>query len=139
MAEVMFRRLVAEKLGCTAEELDQRGISIASAGIAAMSGQRPSCESVKIMQEKGLSLEDHAAQPFSDQLVRHADIILTMTGSHRQAIVRRWPEAASRVQTLRPDGGDIGDRIGSSEAVYRQCAEQIEAAARQRVETMEFV
>ncbi len=139
MAEVLFRRLVAKKLGCRPEELDQRGVSIASAGLAAMPGQGASFESAKIMQEKGLPLDDHAAQPFSDKLVQHADIILTMTNSHRQAIVRRWPEAASRVQTLRPDGGDIDDPIGSPEAVYRQCAEQIEAASRQRVDAMEFI
>ena len=34
MAEVMMRQLVAEKLGCSAEELDDRGVLIASAGIA---------------------------------------------------------------------------------------------------------
>ena len=41
MAEVLMRRLVAEKLGCRVEELDQRGVLIASAGIAARTGSGP--------------------------------------------------------------------------------------------------
>ena len=139
MAEAIFRRLVVEKLNCNEAELDQRGVCIMSAGLAALPGQGPSCESVKIMKELGLSLAGHAAQPFSDKLVRHADLLMTMTRGHRQAIVERWPEAAARTHTLRTDGGDVEDPIGSPEAVYRQCAEQIEAAARERVKEIEFV
>ena len=40
------------------------------------------------MQEQGLDLSPHEAQPLTDQLVRHADLILTMTAGHAQAIIQ---------------------------------------------------
>lgn len=133
-----MRQLVAEKLGCSAEELDDRGVLIASAGIAAAPGCRPSAESVDVMKEKSLGLANHASQPLTEKLVRHADVILTMTGAHRHAILRRWPDAASRTQTLCPDARDISDPIGGPASVYRECAEQIESALRERVNELEF-
>ncbi len=138
MAEVMMRSLVAEKLGCSAEELDQRGILIASAGIAAAPGCAPSAEAVVVMKEKSLCLANHASQPLTEKLVRHADVIFTMTGGHRQAILRRWPEAAARTQTLLPNSGDISDPIGGPLSLYQSCAEQVEIALRARMEEIEL-
>lgn len=138
MAEVIMRRLAAEKLGCTTEQLDQRGVLVASAGIAAAPGSGPTAEAVAVMKEKSLCLADHVSQPLTEKLVRHADVILTMTGGHRQAILRRWPDAAPRTHTLRPDGRDVGDPIGSPVAVYRDCAEQIECALKERINEMEL-
>lgn len=138
MAEVLMRQLVAEKLGCKAEELDQQGVLIASAGIAAAPGCGPSPEAVVVMEEKSLQLANHASQPLTEKLVRHADLILTMTGGHRQAIIRRWPEAATRTQTLETDSRDVSDPIGGPISVYRECAAQIEQALRSRVAKLDF-
>ena len=138
MAEIMMRRIIAEKLGCSMEELEQQAVIVASAGIAAAPGCGPSPEAVAVMEEKTLDLSNHASQPLTGKLVRHADLILTMTSGHRQAILRRWPDAATRTQTLRPDGSDINDPIGGPVSVYRECAEQIEGALRSRVGEIEF-
>lgn len=138
MAEVMMRKLAAEKLNCSADEMEQKGVLVASAGIAAAPGCAPSAEAVVVMEEKSLDLATHASQPLTEKLVRHADVILTLTNGHRQAILRRWPDAASRTQTLRPDGGDISDPIGGPVTIYRECAEQIESALRERIEQLEL-
>jgi len=138
MAEVMMRKFVAKKLGCSEAELDQRGVIIASAGIAAVAGCGPSAEAVEVMKEKGLDLAKHESQPLTEKLVRHADVIMTMTSGHCRALLRRWPEASSRIHTLNPDGEDIHDPIGGSTAVYRQCAEQLEDALQQRAEEIDF-
>jgi protein-tyrosine-phosphatase len=79
------------------------------------------------MGERGLDLTRHEAQPVTDQLVRHSDLIVTMTLSHRQAIVERWPEAAERTVLLLPGKGDIPDPIGQTLGAYRECAEEIAA------------
>ena len=63
-----------------------------SAGIAAAPGCPPTSEAVQVMREQGLDLSRHEAQPLTEQLVRHADLILAMTQSHLQSIVERWPE-----------------------------------------------
>lgn len=138
MAEVIMRQLVAEKLGCSAAELDQKGAIVASAGIAAAPGCGPSHEAVVVMKEKGIDLSKHASQPLTDKLVRHADVILTMTEGHRSAILNRWPDAAVRLHTLRPDGKDIQDPIGGSTNVYRECAQEVQSALQQRVEEIDF-
>ena len=77
------------------------------------------------MQKNNLDLTGHSAQPVSEQMVRHADLILTMTRGHREALLSQWPEAASRTEVLRLDGKDVADPIGGSVAEYERCAEQI--------------
>jgi protein-tyrosine phosphatase len=88
------------------------------------------------MKELGLTLDDHESQPLTEQLVRHADAILTMTAAHRHAIVSHWPEASARTQMLRCDEGDVSDPIGGSMQVYRRCALQIEAELQRRLDEL---
>ena len=138
MAEVIGRKLAAEALGCAESELEDRGVLIMSAGIAAMPGSRPSAEAVEVMAQCGLNLEGHVAQPLSPRLARHADLILTMTGGHRHAVVTQWPETADRVHLLRTDHQDIADPIGGSLEVYQQCAKQIEDQLRERISALDL-
>lgn len=128
MAERLFRAKLAEHFGCAAHELEARGVSVKSAGIAAFPGGAASREAVEILAERGIDLSDHCSQPLTERLVRHADLILTMTGSHRQAVVSQWPEAAARTFLLRPDQRDISDPIGQPPAAYAACAREIEAS-----------
>jgi protein-tyrosine phosphatase len=126
MAERLMRRRVADKLGCDPEELEQQGVMVLSAGIAAMAGGRASCEAVEVVQEMGIALGDHESQPLSDRLVRFADLILTMTRGHREAILAQWPSAAPRVKLLCRDEMDVTDPIGGSRDMYRRCAQRID-------------
>jgi protein-tyrosine phosphatase len=138
MGELLLKKLIAEKLGCTLDDLEQRGVVVASAGVAATPGCTASAEAIAVMNELGFDLSKHESQPLSDKLVRQADMILTMTASHRQAILRRWPEASSRTLTLSPTAEDISDPVGGTVALYRECADQIEVALRKRIETVDF-
>ena len=125
MAEVICRRLIAQQFGCTDEQLEDNGVMIMSAGIAAAPGSRPSPQAVEVMAQSDISLDGHVAQPLSERLAKHADVIWTMTNGHRHAIVAQWPDAARRVDVLRTDQLDISDPIGGSLEVYRSCANQI--------------
>ena len=125
MGEVIGRRLLAEKIGCADNQIDEHGVLISSAGIAAMAGGQASPQGIEVMQKVNLDLTGHSAQPVSEQMVRHADLILTMTRGHREALLSQWPEAASRTEVLRLDGKDVADPIGGSVAEYQRCAEQI--------------
>jgi protein-tyrosine phosphatase len=138
LAEAIMRRLLAEKFGCSADEVEQRGVVVASAGVAAAAGCGPAAEAVEVAKEGGMELTQHESQPLTDKLVRHADVIYTLTGSHRQAILRRWPDAAGHVHLLRVDGGDVHDPIGGPVGVYRECAQQIESELRRRIEELDF-
>jgi len=136
MAELLMRNHLAKLLKCDLEELEERGVIVASAGIAAAAGSPPSAEAVQVMKAQGLDLSQHEAQPLTDPLVRHADLILTMTGGHRQAIAGRWPEAAERTRLLLPDQTDVPDPIGGTMEAYRRCGQQIEAAVGQHADAI---
>jgi tRNA threonylcarbamoyl adenosine modification protein (Sua5/YciO/YrdC/YwlC family) len=125
MAETMFRAVAAQRLGCSVDEVEERGIVVMSAGIAAMNGGRASTEAIRVMSEAGLELAGHESQPLTEELVRQADLILTMTRSHRQAILSEWPEAADRTFTFCRSGADVSDPVGGSTDLYRRCATQM--------------
>lgn len=138
MAEAMLRKRLAEKLGVTPEQLEDRGVLVLSAGIAAAPGGRAANEAVSIMRERGLDLSQHESQPLSDRLVRYADLIITMTRGHREAILSHWPEAAPRTHTLSHNRGDVADPIGGPADLYRKCADQIDALLGEWVNELEF-
>ena len=139
MAEALGRHLIAQKMNCSDAELEERGVMVVSAGIAAMPGGRPSPEAVEVMSLAGLDIGGHVAQPLSHRLASHADMILTMTNGHRNAIVQQWPHLADRVDVLSTDQSDISDPIGGSLEVYQHCAKQIEDELQQRVNGFDFL
>ena len=138
MAEVFCRDMLARRLGCKIDELEQRGVIVASAGVASMMGGRASSQAVRTVAEMGLDLTGHETQPLTEPLVRHADVIYTMTQSHREAIVAQWPEAAERIRELSPDGTDISDPIGGPLERYQRCAAQIRKQLEKRLEELEL-
>jgi protein-tyrosine phosphatase len=138
MAEALCRSMLANRLGCKPIELEDHGVIVASAGISATMGGRPSPEAVAVLSEMGVDLAGHASQPLGPQLVRYADIIWTMTRSHRQAILSQWPEAAGRVHLLSLDGHDISDPIGCPIEQYRRCVEQIKVELEPRLKDLEL-
>jgi protein-tyrosine phosphatase len=126
MAEILLKKRLADQLGCKIEELEDRGVLVLSAGIAAMAGGRAADEAVEIMKLRGLDLTAHESQPLSDRIVRYADLILTMTRGHREAILAQWPEARDRAFLVSAERGDIADPIGGPPDLYRRCADQID-------------
>lgn len=138
MAEGLARQILAKRLGCPADQLEDHGVLVASAGVAAMMGGRASRESVQAMADKGLNIGDHETQPLSEPLVRHADLILTMSRAHREAIVAQWPAAAERTRVLCRDGSDIVDPIGGPLERYQRCAAQIETELLAQLQTLEW-
>ena len=138
MGEAIFKKLVAEKVGCDPDDLIENGIQIASAGIAAMAGSPAADQATQVMSEQGLEIGDHASQPISERTAQVADLILTMTNGHRQALISHWPMLEPRTKTLRADGGDISDPIGSPVEVYKACADQIEQGLKHWVDQVDW-
>ena len=79
MAELLCRDMLAKRLNCKIDELEDRGVMVMSAGIAAMLGGTASSEAVQVMDDLGLDLRSHETQILTEPLVRHADVIYTMT------------------------------------------------------------
>lgn len=120
MAEVLLRKRLLEATG------KEDAVDVVSAGLAAFQGDEASGQAVEAMQQRGLDLSAHRSRRMTEQILDTADVILTMTRGHRDAILSQFPEAADRVHTLRVDGGDIADPVGSPLEVYQHCADQID-------------
>jgi protein-tyrosine phosphatase len=125
LAEGLCRKLLAERLGCTPEELPQRGFIVLSAGISAMMGGYAAHEAIETARSLGVDLQGHQTQPLTAALLAQADYAFTMTTSHLKAARARLPRAAGRLQPLSLQGTDIADPIGGDQAVYQQCAAEI--------------
>lgn len=130
MAEALFRKLLAQRLQCPADELVDRGFVVMSAGLAAAVGAPASREAVELLAEEGLDLREHESQPLTERLLNQADQIFTMTRQHRQAILAERPDLEGRVRILSSDGNDISDPIGSGRAAYELCKQEIEQHVR---------
>ena len=109
-------------------------IRVASAGLGAMEGQRPSLHAVEVLAREGIDISRHRSQPVSASLLQQADFIFTMTRDHRDMLLLLFPEAAPKIRLLRDGeaakGGraDVYDPIGGSVATYEACKEEIKHA-----------
>ncbi|MEO1526463.1 MAG: L-threonylcarbamoyladenylate synthase [Planctomycetota bacterium] len=131
MAETLMREMLREKLG------REDAVRVLSAGVAAHNGSSASQQSIEVMGEHQLDLTGHSSQLLGDDVMNVADLVLTMTRSHRAAILAAWPEMHDRVFTLRHDGGDISDPIGMPIEAYRECATQMSQELEQWMQRLE--
>ena len=138
MAGALLRKRLAEKLGCPPNQLEDAGVMVISAGIAAMCGAGASPEAVKTMADLGIDIRDHESQPLNERVARFADLILTMTRGHCDSICTQWPDAAPRVRQVCHDHQDVSDPIGGPESLYQQCAAQIDAQLPDWIEQLDL-
>ncbi|MDA8211763.1 MAG: low molecular weight protein arginine phosphatase [Clostridia bacterium] len=109
-------------------------LEFSSAGVAAFPGMNASEQAIAVMGEVGIDLTSHRSRPLNPELVEKADLILVMTGRHRDYIVSLVPEAAPKVRLLAqyafPESAsaDISDPFGGPVEIYRQVALDLEAA-----------
>jgi protein-tyrosine phosphatase len=126
MAETLMRAGLKKRF----TELFQNGnqpVFVTSAGLSAFPGGPASPEAITVMKSQGLSLLDHQSRAVTERGLRIADLVLTMTASHRSAIVDRFPDIADKVHLLSGSNEDLADPFGGSQAVYTACADQIQA------------
>jgi L-threonylcarbamoyladenylate synthase len=135
MGEGLFRKHLAEKLGCPIDRLKEKGYTITSAGTLGIVGAPATYEAVEACAAKGVDISGHRSRALTIHLIEHSDLIFAMTRGHREAIVEMCPEAASKCSLLAV-GADIPDPIGQSQMVYDNCAERIDKAIMERIDEM---
>ncbi len=79
--------LAAALLSRLIEEKGPQGVSVSSAGVAAQEGAPASEGAYLVALEAGLDLSAHRARQLRPDLVREADLILTMSPSHLRRVV----------------------------------------------------
>ncbi len=122
MAAGICRKLLAERMHCTPEELAEHGFIVQSAGVAAGLGNPATPEAVAVAREIGADISAHASQPLTIELMVQADRLFAMTAGHLRMLygVRGVTPAL-----LSPLGDDVDDPIGGSAEQYKACAQQI--------------
>jgi protein-tyrosine-phosphatase len=103
-------------------------LEVRSAGIYATPGNAISPQAKEVLSSEGIQTE-HCAQRLDHGLLEWADVVLTMTRSHKNAILLESPRLDKKVYTLTEyitdDSFDIMDPYGSSVEVYQRCAEEM--------------
>lgn len=127
MAEGLFRALTA----------DAGDYQVASAGVLAGKGTRMSAQTEEILKKQGLGAEAarFRSQPLTEELVKNATHIFTMTRGHRALVEERFPDAAAKtylVCEFCPDddlmGRDVPDPIGLGPSAYQETFEVLRRA-----------
>src|SRR5688572_1599610 len=133
MAEALARVVLAKKLSVAPDDLENKGVSIISAGAFANPGSRATPQAVEAVKPLGADLTRHRSRPLTVELIHQADVIFTMSRSHAAAVTALVPSAADKTMTLDP-AGDIDDPIGADLAVYQKTASEIQRLLEQQLD-----
>jgi protein-tyrosine phosphatase len=132
MAEGFTKKLLAGKLKCDIDRLEQIGYKVTSAGTAAMNDIGASAEAVRLCNSKGVDITSHKSRRFTAEMLKEADYIFAMSAGHKNDIIHISPQAEQKCMLLE-DAGDINDPIGASYEVYKTCGVTIEKAVNKRI------
>ncbi|ANE46653.1 protein tyrosine phosphatase [Paenibacillus swuensis] len=113
MAEAIFRDLAVKK-GLQVE--------VRSAGVSALDGMPISRNSALVLQERQLS-DRFSSNSISREWIEWADLILTMTASHKRTLIQMHPYAVDKTHTLNEytqDGGAELDNLTALESLYSE-------------------
>jgi protein-tyrosine phosphatase len=125
MAEGLFKRRLADRIGYPVDELPDRGFVVTSAGLMAGSGDAATPESAEVLREFGVDLSTHRSRPAGADLIARADDVIVMTRSHLMTVASRYPVLGGALRLLCGPDGDLDDPIGGGPDVYKVCATTI--------------
>lgn len=124
LAEALFKKRLADRLGCAIEELPARGYHVLSAGLSAAAGGPAAVEAEQVARGYGADLAAHRSRPLTPELAAQADYLVGMTGSHVRAVMDYFGDLGVPPRLL-DSAGDIADPIGCAQPVYDECGRQI--------------
>lgn len=117
-------------------------VEVKSAGVYAMGGLQASKHAQDVLADNTISHE-HSSKLLTEQDVDWATHILTMTASHRDAILYNFPGAKGKTFTLKEfaDGEghqhqDVVDPYGGSKEVYLETFLELEKVIGKLVEKL---
>lgn len=104
------------------------GVEARSAGIFA--GTAPLSKNAQAVLDKQRISFAHTSKPIDTRDMKWAELILTMTHSHKMALLQAYPEAATKLYTLQEfaDGStaDVSDPYGGPLELYEQTFQELQ-------------
>ncbi|MFA5383805.1 MAG: low molecular weight protein arginine phosphatase [Eubacteriales bacterium] len=101
---------------------------VISAGTSALPNDGASAGAIEAMKELQIDVSGHKAVLLTREMVQEADLILTMTKSHKRQVEQLEPVLTGKTFSLAEfagKGSDIVDPFGCSLDLYRQCAAEL--------------
>ena len=133
IAEGLCKKILADKFGCSIDELSNFGYKIESAGVAAIDGLPASTEAEVVCREFGTSTADHQTRQLTFQVIQGADLIFVMSWAHFHACMEISGSIGGQIRML-DEKSEVQDPIGRGIQAYRECAEQIVSALKERID-----
>lgn len=133
LAEVMLRASLADALGLDEAGLAAYGVAVRSAGTAAPVGHAASSRGVAFAAERDLDLTQHRASQVLAEDLDDADLVLCMDNQQMTVVATMAPRSRSKAQLLAGEGVEIPDPRHQNDEFFRDVAERIEFAVRQRI------
>ena len=115
-----------------------RPVEVRSASVLGLRDKPAHKHAVKVMQEIGIDITAHRAQPVTPELVEWADYILGMEINHSANLRERYPGADDKILLLPTFGGlvEISDPLGGWRGRFRRCREDIDRCTRAFVDQL---
>lgn len=123
MAEILFKEMLKR------ENLDDK-VKVRSSGTSVYISLPASDHAIEAVRELDMDLTGHRSQKLDIDMLREADLILTMTRTHKSHILDIMPDIKGKVFTLIEyatggEEGDISDPFGYDLDTYKQCRDEI--------------
>ena len=110
-----------------AEKTPLNRLDVESAGVAAISGEPASNNSVAALKKVNIDLSQHKSQPVTQRLINQAFVILGMTDSHLEKLMlynySNLPEHTYLFREFIGEGqrSQIPDPFGQDFGAYQEC------------------
>ncbi|GEK33259.1 low molecular weight protein arginine phosphatase [Kurthia sibirica] len=106
-----------------------QNVEVSSAGVFAQDGGELSRNAQTVLMQNDIEV-DHTTSAIDAEKLAKADLILTMTLGHRQAVLQAYPAVADKTFTLKEyvdaSNYDVSDPYGGSVEVYRQTFKELQ-------------
>lgn len=116
-----------------------RTTTVRSAGAFADNGSPITPESLEALKSLGVDAKEaaaHRSRELTRQMIQDATAVFAMTAAHARAIRTIDPTSADKIKLLDPDGHDVPDPIGGSQAVYTRTAERLKDLIQRRLQEL---
>ncbi|WP_342600129.1 low molecular weight protein arginine phosphatase [Psychrobacillus sp. FSL H8-0483] len=116
-------------------------VVVRSAGIYAMDGGNMSSNGKIVLENESISFA-HKSTSINESLIDWADLILTMTGSHKHTIIQAFPQAISKVYMYKEfvvpgNTQDVTDPYGGSLRTYEHTFKELSALTDELVKKLQ--
>ena len=115
---------MAEGIFNSMAENENLNVRASSAGIYVLPCSKVSKNSVDALSVENIDISKHQPKQLDFQLISDADLVLTMSSSHKSAIINEFPDLKNKVYTIAEFVGeksDVSDPFGGDLNLYKSC------------------